>query len=219
MRHRARLALLMMIPLAAACGCRSSQGGLGDDYMTVAADPRRDTEAARRHNARAVGLIGDEKLDDAERELKAAMGADLFFGPAHNNLGNVYYRTRRYYLAAWEFQYAAKLMPEAVEPRNNLGLVFEAVGRLDDAARWYDTALELSPGSVEAAANLARVRVRQGQKDDATRDLLSRVVMRDPRPEWTAWARQQLALIGGPAATGIGARDNAEPVTPNSPQP
>jgi hypothetical protein len=31
-------------------------------------------------------------------------------GPAHNNLGIVYYRQKKYYLAAWEFQYAAKLM-------------------------------------------------------------------------------------------------------------
>jgi len=195
MRHHARLALLMLIPLAA-CGCRASRSGPTDDYMTVAGDPRRDTETARRHNARAVGLIGDDKLDDAERELKAALRADLFFGPAHNNLGNVYYRTRRYYLAAWEFQYAARLMPGKIEPRNNLGLVFEAVGRLDDAARWYDTALELSPESVEATANLARVRVRQGDKDDTTRELLGRVVMRDPRPEWSEWARKQLALMG-----------------------
>jgi hypothetical protein len=31
-------------------------------------------------------------------------------GPAHNNLGIVYYRRKKYYLAAWEFQYAARLM-------------------------------------------------------------------------------------------------------------
>jgi len=213
MRHHARLVLLMLVSLAA-CGCRASRGGPGDDYMTVAADPRRDTETARRHNARAVGLIGDDELDEAERELKAALKADLFFGPAHNNLGNIYYRTRRYYLAAWEFQYAAKLMPGKSEPRNNLGLVLEAVGRLDDAARWYDTALELSPGSVEATANLARVRVRQGDKDDTTRELLSAVVMRDPRPEWTAWARKQLALLGGPAPSDTGPSENAAPERP-----
>ena len=204
----------MMIPLAVACGCRSSRGSLRDDYATIAADPRRDTETARRHNARAVGLINDGKLDDAESELKTALKADLFFGPAHNNLGNVYYRTRRYYLAAWEFRYAAKLMPGKIEPRNNLGLVFEAVGRLDDAAKWYDTALELGPESVEATANLARVRVRQGEKDDRTRELLSRVVMRDPRSEWTAWARRQLALMGGPAPAGTGTSGDVEPVMP-----
>jgi hypothetical protein len=32
-------------------------------------------------------------------------------GPAHNNLGIVYYRQKKYYLAAWEFQHAARLYP------------------------------------------------------------------------------------------------------------
>ena len=37
---------------------------------------------------------------------------------------------------------------------------------------------------------------RPGRKDDENRKLLQEIAMRDPRPTWTAWAREQLALLG-----------------------
>jgi len=180
-------------------GC-SRSGNLDNDYATVTASPERDTAAARRHNRTATRLLDGDKLDDAQRELKAALAADLFFGPAHNNLGTVYLKKKEYYLAAWEFQYAAKLMPDEAEPRNNLGMVFETVGRLDDAAQWYDKALSISPESVEIAANLARIHARKNIRNERTRELLALVVMKDKRPVWVNWARERLALIGQPKA-------------------
>lgn len=192
---RNMLILSILILVAATGGCKRAQSRKPGEYMTVAKDARRDTDGARRHNARAVALIDEGKLDEAETELKAALEADLFFGPAHNNLGLVYYHSEKYYFAAWEFEYAAKLMPENSNPRNNLGLVMEAVMRLDKAAAAYDAALKLSPESIEATANLARLRVRRGQKDDRTRGLLQSIVLKDPRPEWTGWARKELAIL------------------------
>ncbi|MCY2927473.1 MAG: hypothetical protein NT031_18955, partial [Planctomycetota bacterium] len=110
-------------------------------------------------------------------------------------LGTIYLKQKKYYLASWEFQYAAKLMPNQFEPLNNLGLVFEAVGRLDEAAGWYDKGLALAPEADEVTANLARVSVRNNRKDERTRALLQKVVMKDRRPEWVSWARQQLSRI------------------------
>jgi len=191
-----RMLIAALVPLACLAGCARPQRAQRQPYVTRAEDPRRDTDTARRLNARAVESIGRDDHDQAETALKDALGADLFFGPAHNNLGLVYYETERYYLAAWEFQYAARLMPDSPEPRNNLGLVYEAVARLDEARNWYNEALELAPASTEVAGNLARARLRQGVKDRRTAELLETVVMKDPRPEWTRWARKQLALIG-----------------------
>jgi len=194
-----RTALVGLVAFVAAFlgGCRHRTSDRFAPYETLAKDPRRDTEAAKRHNARAVRLIEQGHLDDAEKELKTALSADLFFGPAHNNLGTVYLRQEKYYLAAWEFQYAAKTMKDSPEPRYNLGMVYEAVARLDDAGHWYDEALTLAPDSVETTAGLARVRLQQGLRDDRTRELLADLVLKDTRPEWTAWARKQLALLGG----------------------
>ncbi|HOF17631.1 MAG TPA: tetratricopeptide repeat protein [Phycisphaerae bacterium] len=191
-------ALACLLSLA---GCQWGKSPETAGYQTVAADPHRDTAAAQKLNAEAVKLIQDHHIDDAEKRLKAALAADLFFGPAHNNLGLVYFHQKKHYLAAWEFQYAAKLMPGKAEPRNNLGLVFEAVGKLDEAMESYEKALALEPESVDVAANLARAYVRKGRKDDKTRKLLGDVVMKDNRPDWIAWAREQLALMGTPPPT------------------
>jgi Tfp pilus assembly protein PilF len=169
-----------------------------EDYQTVAKDPRRDTEKARGLTADAVSQIDAGHLDDAEKTLRAAIVADLFYGPAHNNLGLVYFQEKRLYLAATEFQYAVKLMPGATQPHNNLGMVFESIGRLEEAERNYDEALALAPDNTEVTSNLARVRVRQGRKDDKTRRLLEDVVMKSDRPDWVQWARDRLASMGRP---------------------
>jgi Flp pilus assembly protein TadD len=164
-------------------------------------DTRRDTELAAKLNVQAAELLREGKLEGAETKLKAALSADLFYGPAHNNLGTLYQRQERYYEAAWEFQYATKLMPGKAQPKNNLGLVFESVGRLDESARWYEEALALEPDNVEITENLARVMVRTNRHSNRTRQLLSDIVMKERRPEWASWAREQLTMIGQPEPT------------------
>jgi len=201
-----------MILVTLAGGCRLSEPQEEPEYRTVAVDPRRDTQTARQHNARAVGLIKQDDLDDAEKALKTALAADTFFGPAHNNLGLVYYRREKFYLAAWEFQYAAKLMPGKAEPRHNLGMVLETVGKLDEAADWYEKALAIEPDRPEVVASTARLYVRSNRKDARTRQLLGEVVMKDQRPQWVSWARDRLAAMGGAEGTA------ERPAVPADPQ-
>ena len=43
---------------------------------------------------------------------------------------------------------------------------------------------------------VARVYVRTNRKDDKTRELLRNVIMKDQRPDWVAWAKERLAVIG-----------------------
>jgi len=181
----------------AAPGCARPRPTYDAPYQTQAAVPGRDAEAARRLNARALNAVAAGDLAKAEQLLKESLAADLFFGPAHNNLGLVYYRQEKFYLAAWEFQYAAKLMTGHPEPRNNLGLVYEAVGRLDEAENHYDEALKLAPDNVECLGNLARTRMKAGRKDARTRQLLADLVLKDSRPTWLAWARRNLTLLAG----------------------
>lgn len=177
-------------------GCASSAPKPANaGYQTVAKEPHQDAEFARQENARAVALM--EKPDNAAAEvaLKAALDADIMCGPAHNNLGKVYYRQGKLYLAAWEFQYAMKLMPNQSEPPNNLGLVFEAVGKFDEATDSYGKAVALAPESVEALGNLARVRIRRGDHQGDVVALLERLVLRDTRPTWLAWEKRTLARL------------------------
>ena len=175
---------------------------------------RRDTDAARDHNARGIDLLANGRLEEAEQAFRTALDADVFLGPAHNNLGTAYYRQKKLYLAAWEFQYAAKLMPNKAEPKNNLGMVFEAVGKYDDAAKSYEQALALEPDNAEVTGNLARVYVRAGRKDDKTRKLLTDVIMKDARPDWVAWAREKLAMMGQPATGPVPFGEEGQPGPP-----
>jgi Flp pilus assembly protein TadD len=193
-RNTFGLATVLLLGTACIPGCSSAARPHADGYQTVARDPRRDAEFARRENARAVALM-DKADDSAEAALKSALDADIMCGPAHNNLGTLYYRQHKLYLAAWEFQYATKLMPDQSEPPNNLGMVFEAVGKLDEAADSYGKALALAPENVQAMGNLARAKVRRGDHDADVRALLERLVLRDDRTDWLAWEKKTLARL------------------------
>lgn len=179
-------------------GCATSTPPTAGEYLTVERDPRKDPDAAQRLNSEALAYLQRREFDRAEELLKKALANDVTCGPAHNNLGKVYYHQSKLYLAAWEFQYAIQLMPHQPEPRNNLGLVFEAVGKLDDAVRMYDEALSLQPDDPQLVGNLARARVRRGDHDERTRQLLTDLIMKDSRPAWVAWAREKLAAISIP---------------------
>ena len=210
-----RTVLIAALALLSVCvGCRSQQPSPYSDYRTAPADLKRDTEAARKRNAAAVGFLRDGKLDKAEKELKAALGADLFFGPAHNNLGIVYQRRGEYYLAAWEFQYAARLMARKAEPRNNLGLVYETVGRLDESAKWYDEAMGIDSENTEVAGNLARVLVKNGKDKERVRQLLDEIILKDPRPDWVAWAKEERAMMGRSSEDISGEEPSGEKAAP-----
>jgi len=213
-----RAAVISLMSLAAlsgvACapGCASAPPKPRDaGYQTVAKEPRQDPEFARQENARAVALM--DKPDDtaAEVALKAALDADIMCGPAHNNLGKVYYRQGKLYLAAWEFQYAMKLMPNQSEPPNNLGLVFEAVGKFDEATDSYGKAVALAPESVEPLGNLARARIRRGDHQGDLVALLEKLVLRDTRPTWLAWEKKTLARLQATPSDDSGAGDTTRP--------
>ena len=204
----------LIVSVALVCGCQQREVRR-PEYETLVEDPTRDTEGSRRKNAEALRQVEEGNLAEAEKTLKDALAADLFYGPAHNNLGVVYYRQEKYYMAAWEFQYAAKAMPYSPEPRNNLGLVYETVGRLKEAEAWYDKALSLQPDNPELMGSLCRIRVRNGVRDEKTHRLLEELALKAVRPEWAKWARDQLALMQEPRAGGDTAAEDA-PQAPRS---
>ena len=194
-RTCSRIGVTIVVALVlCASGCGSRNGGRGNDI--IVADGKRDTETATREHDRAFQLIQQRKYDEAEQACKRALRADIMFGPAHNNLGLVYYYQGKLYAAAWEFQNAMRLMPYQPEPRNNLGLVFERAGKIDSAAEAYAKAREIQPENPEFLGNLARAHVRMGTRDLATRQLLQEVMLKDDRPEWRGWARLSLYRMG-----------------------
>jgi Tfp pilus assembly protein PilF len=198
--NRGNMLVWMTVLICGATGCSQLTRQPQIDYRTVDADANHDTEAARRKNARALKILehphngGLGHIGRAEKTLQEALAADVTYGPAHNNLGKVYFRQQKYYLAAWEFEYAMKLMPHRSEPMNNLGMVYEEVGKFDKAMEMYAIAYSIDPQNPEIIGNLARCSMRQGDSVDQVKPLLEDLVMLDYRPEWVNWAREQLVF-------------------------
>jgi Flp pilus assembly protein TadD len=128
----------------------------------------------------------------AEALLREALAADLFNGPAHNNLGTILLRQGLLYDAATEFEWARKLLPGHPDPRLNLALTLEHAGRSDDAIAIYTTALEVYPEHIPSLQALTRLQVRLGRKDAQTTEHLQQIALRGDTSEWREWAQSAL---------------------------
>lgn len=190
------LQIALSILAAASLGCKGlSSSEPEKDYQTIATDPYQNPELAAHFNSEAVAAIDRGNLAQAEEALKAALAADLTYGLAHNNLGMVYYQQGKYYLAAWEFQYAIKLLPHRPEPKNNLAMVLEKTGKFDQSKELYEQALKIEPDNPEIIGNLARLHIRQNDTGDRTQTLLQDIAAKDSRSLWVDWASDLLARL------------------------
>ena len=184
---------------APAIGCHHLPGNSkAVKYQTVPASNRHDVRTARAKHGEALAYLDDPRfpklIAKAETLLNEALVADVTYGPAHNSLGMVYYLQGKLYLAAWEYEYAAKLMPETSEPYNNLGLVYERVGKYEDAVSYYSMAMSHDQNSPEVIANLVRARMIMGERTADIRDMISDLALSHPDPDWQNWARDQVEL-------------------------
>ena len=102
------------------------------------------------------------------------------------------YDQQKYYLAAWEFEYAIKAMPERPEPHNNLGLVYEAVGRFEEAISAYQCAADLDPTNPQFLGNLLRAKIRSGENPVDMHDEFNKLFNIETRSEWRDWCQRQL---------------------------
>lgn len=143
-------------------------------------------------NASAAELI-DSDPAQAEKLLRQALAADLYFGPAHNNLGVLYLKQGKLYEAAGEFEWARKLMPGHPDPRMNLALTLETAGRTDEALAEYNSALEVYPEHLPTIQALTRLQIRSGKGDERTHERLATIALQSSDPAWRDWAKQQLS--------------------------
>lgn len=163
------------------------------ERRSVATSPYLDTGDRPRDIARALALnaeasrLGPEKKDEAEALLRRALAADLYCGPAHNNLGVLLLDQGRLYEAAEEFEWARKLLPGHPSPRVNLAMTLEKAGKTDQALDAYDAALAVYDGFLPAVQGKARLLVGAGRADAKTVALLDEIALRGDE-QWRAWA-------------------------------
>jgi tetratricopeptide (TPR) repeat protein len=168
--------------------CRTGPTG----PYTPLTEGTRDTNAAEKLNREAADLI-ESAPDEAEERLREALTKDVFFGPAHNNLGVVFMNQGKLYEAANEFEWARKLLPDSADPRVNLALTMERAGRTEEAFRGYVAALEVAPECVAAMQGAARIIVTAHREDDRLPRWLNAIALRGEDERWRAWAIESAA--------------------------
>ena len=187
-----------LLAVCALVGCAEFHQGKSAKYQTVAANNRHDTATARQKHREALAILDTlhhiHDYSKVERLLNEALVADVTYGPAHNSMGTLYFMQKKLYLAAWEFEYAAKLMPDLAQPYNNLRLVYERVGKYDEAISYYSMALSREPNDPELSGNLVRARMLTGERSSDLKHMVSDLALNHPQPNWQRWARDAVEL-------------------------
>ena len=182
-----RVALFVVLALVS---CRSTDTTSSGPYASQESEAR-ETARAERLTKEAAALIASDPVR-AEELLREALSADLFFGPAHNNLGVVFLQREQLYEAANEFEWARKLMPGHPDPRFNLAMTLEQAGQVDEALASYSAALEVYDGFLPAIQGLASLTLKSGREDERMQGWLEDIALRSDQPRWSDWAKKHL---------------------------
>jgi len=169
---------------AAACSSRSHSP------YAPQTEAARDSLKAQRLTQQAATESDPEK---AEKLLREALTADIFHGPAHNNLGVLFLKLGRLYEAAQEFSWAQKTLPGHPDPRMNLALTLEKAGRTEEALTAYASALEVYTGHIPSVQAMTRLQLKSGRTDEKTRAMLEEIAFKGESEAWRTWARRQLS--------------------------
>lgn len=187
--------LIAMTTAVLACSCGCATTPRSDPYAPLT-EADRDSTLAGRLNEQASDLM-DEDPAKAEDLLRKALAADLYCGPAHNNLGVLMLRKGDLYAAASEFEWARKLMPGHPDPRMNLAMTLEAAGRTDEALTAYASALDVYPEHLPTMQAMTSLQLRSGKSDDRTTPMLKEIALRGESDTWKSWAQRQIAMREG----------------------
>ena len=185
-----RLVLCVLLALwhGAASSCVSI-GDSGSGPYSTQEGARRETAKAERLTKKAAELLSEDP-EQAEALLREALTADIFFGPAHNNLGVIHLGRGDLYEAANEFEWSRKLMPGHPDPRFNLAMTLEQAGQVDEALASYSSALEVYDGFLPAIQGLALLTVKSGRDDERMDGWLETIALRSEGEQWRNWARR-----------------------------
>lgn len=198
---RPALSVCLALIFLSACGGSHTRSPYTDDVEGY----QRNIQLGEVYYQKAMDLLheaplgndseGNSESEQIEKFLHQALAADLYHGPAHNNLGVLYMNQDRLYDAANEFTWARKLLPGHPDPRVNLAAVLDAGGQSSDALAAAHSALEIQPQYIPALQTIALIQVRERTTDKETLAMLDIIRYRGESKQWRDWATNHLSKL------------------------
>ena len=129
-------------------------------------------ELAAAHFALADNLVQQDRADQAEVELAAALDASPEHTPSLTNLGNLFYASGRVQEAVPLFERAARLRPDDANAHYNLANALLASGRPADALASFDRAAALEPRRAAVWLNRGLALEKLGRTEEQVESFL-----------------------------------------------
>ena len=133
-------------------------------------------------NSRGMAWERAENLEKAREDFERAIGVNPDYANAHNNLGNIKAKQRRYAEATTDYNRAINLNDHFVEAYCNRGMVKEKLGDFAGAVEDFSKAIELDAKYGDAYFRRGNVRERLGDYPGALADF-DRVLEINPQSE------------------------------------
>ena len=124
------------------------------------------------HNTKAHNDLGEiylklRRLEEAEKEFKAALETDRVYSMGPFLFGDIYTDAERYKNKILDFQKVIEQNNEFARSHNNLGAVRLVEKKLELAQEAYNEALRINPKYAQAHNGLGMVHEQWGQLDQA----------------------------------------------------
>jgi Flp pilus assembly protein TadD len=142
--------------------------GRHDEAIAVLQAAARATPDDRMvHGTLAIALFGQQRLEDAESAMRAALAIDPRWSAGRNLLGVILQNQRRVVEARGAFAEAAACDPTSVDALTNVANADYDAGDLDAALRHVEQGLALRPDSAALLLTKGRTLLRAGRIEDA----------------------------------------------------
>ncbi|HXY95483.1 MAG TPA: sulfotransferase [Steroidobacteraceae bacterium] len=126
-----------------------------------------DPRDALARNGLGIALFKLSRYEEAEAELRRAIGLRSGYPEAHFNLAAVLQATGRYHESEMPLRRALKLKPAYVNARISLGTTCMHLGRLAEARTCYEKALRAAPRSTQARVGIGLIDSLEGRFTEA----------------------------------------------------
>ncbi len=136
---------------------------IADQVATLAKSP----ECGTTHYNLAVGLIKQQKWDEAVEELMAAVNECPTLGEAYVALGGIYLHKGDLGACIRFNQEAIKVRPKFAQPYGNLGFAYVQRGDPEAAIDFLEKAISINPEFIQARTTLASAYFMQGRLDES----------------------------------------------------